>query len=243
MFKPTDIQQQLAKCREKNRDTGENLVLEARRILQKDLFAEENILANLKQYNQAVELLDEESLDEERIFSLADVKKVCVNNRLKFLESKAYKPEIPYEAVLRIRSLNSRFAKNIREFKILATPKAFVKSGVQQDTMLFAKTNYDNYYLVHQWGRSLPWYRRLQYWPMQNFENLFLTVIALTLILALSLPTWLITLDHKAEYWSGYRAAAFFHLLIFNMGVTAYITFAFNKNFSSSVWNREQEFD
>jgi hypothetical protein len=243
MFRPTDIQQQLANCRKKSRDTGESLVFEARRILQKDLFAEEKILANLKQYNQAVELLDEESMDEERIFSLADVKKVCVHNRLKFLESKAYKPEIPYEAVLRIRGLNSRFAKSIREFKILSVPQAFITADVQHDTMLFAKTNYDNYYLIHQWGTSLPWYRGLLYWPMRNFENLFMTVIALTLILALSLPTWLITLDHKADYWSGYRAAAFFHLLIFNMGVTAYITFAFNKNFSSSVWNRERDFD
>src|SRR6218665_3621882 len=169
MFRPTDIQQQLAKCRNKSRDSGDNLVLEARRILQKDLFAEENILANLKQYNQAVELLDEESLDEERIFSLADVKKVCVCNRLKFLESKAYKPEIPYEAVLRIRSLNSRFSKSIREFKIIAAPRAFAKPDAPQEAMLFAKTNYENYYLVHLWGKPLPWYRRLQFWPMRNF--------------------------------------------------------------------------
>jgi hypothetical protein len=62
------------------------------------------------------------------------------------------------------------------------------------------------------------------------------------LLLDLALPTRLITLDHSANYWSGYRAAAFFHLLIFNFGVTAYLTFAFAKNFSSSVWNRYTDF-
>ena len=69
------------------------------------------------------------------------------------------------------------------------------------------------------------------------------TVILSTLVLTLLLPTSLITLDARATYWSGYRAAAFMHLLIFNAGITTYITFAFLGNFSSSVWNRKRDFD
>lgn len=80
-------------------------------------------------------------------------------------------------------------------------------------------------------------------WPLRRFENLALTVIMATLLITLALPTWLITLDSSAQYWSGYRAAAFMHLLIFNAGITAYLTFAFSRHFSSTVWNRKKDFD
>jgi hypothetical protein len=243
MFKEVDIKRQLAQSREKNRKGGEMLLNEAQRILQQDLFTEEKILANLKQYNRAHEVLDEEALDDNLIFTLAEIKQVCVLYRLKFLESKVFKPEIPYEAVLRIKGLNEQFAKSIKEFRMLAMPESFAKQQAGGDALLFAKTNYGNYYLIHRWGKALPWHRKINYWPLRYFENLFLTVIAFTLILTLSLPIGLITLDPKADYWSGYRAAAFFHLLIFNMGVTAYVTFSFSKNFSSSIWNRERDFD
>ncbi len=242
MFKHTDIQQQLSRFREKQKDKGDNLVLEAQRILQQDLFTEKKILSNLGQYNRSFETLDEESLDDNLIFSPAEIKKVCIHFRLKFLESKHYKPEISYEAVLRIKGLNNQFAKKIKEFKIMAPAESFTQKENAEESVLFAGTNYGNYYLIHRWGNALPWHRQLRYWHMRYFENLFFSVIAFTLLVALSLPIGFITLDNKAEYWSGYRAAAFFHLLIFNMGVTAYTTFAFAKNFSSTVWNREQDF-
>jgi len=69
------------------------------------------------------------------------------------------------------------------------------------------------------------------------------TIILVTFIITMSLPINLITLDPSADYWSGYRAAAFFHLLIFNVGVVVYTTFAFSKNFSSTIWNRDRDFD
>ena len=53
--------------------------------------------------------------------------------------------------------------------------------------------------------------------PLKNFENLFKTVLLYTLIVTLIIPTPLITLDSEATYWSGYRAAAFMHLLIFRL--------------------------
>ena len=242
MFRQTDIQSELSRSRKKQRATGGNLVSEAQRILKRDLFTENKILANLGKYNRSFELLDEEALDDSLIFSQEDVRQVCINYRLKFLGSKSYQPEIPYEAVLRIKGFNSQFAKNLKEFKIMTTARAFSKKENQEEAVLFAGTNDGNYYLIHRWGTPLPWYRLIRYWHMRYFENLFLSVITFTLLVALSLPIGFITLDNKAEYWSGYRAAAFFHLLIFNMGVTAYTTFAFAKNFSSTVWNREQDF-
>lgn len=242
MPRDTNIQDQLLQAKRKRQLAGDGLIHEANKILNHDLFTEKKILENLVQYNNLSQFLEEENLDETRIFSSEEIKLICTDYRLKFLSSKSYKPVISYESVLMIKELNERFEKELKEFKILAPADGFVKKENRNEAILFAKTNHDNYYLVNRWGQPLKWHRKWLCWPMRNFENLFLTVIVTTLCIVLSLPTWLITLDHKAEYWSGYRAAAFFHILIFNMGVTAYITFAFAKNFSSTVWNREQDF-
>jgi hypothetical protein len=108
---------------------------------------------------------------------------------------------------------------------------------------MFVKTNDDNYYLALCWGKALKESRKLKFLHLRSFETLVMAILVTTFILTMCLPTQLITLDHKAEYWSGYRAAAFFHLLIFNFGVTVYFTFTFAKNFSNTVWNRYRDFD
>lgn len=238
----TGLHQQLKRAQSKRRALGGNLVSEANRILNKDLFTEGKILQHLGQYNALSGFLEEDQLDGNRVFSLAEIRQICITWRLKFLNSKLYKPVIPYEAVLMIKDLNLEFAKELDEFLILAPARAFAGKTPANETLLFTKTSDGNYYLIHRWGRPLKPQRQWLYWPMRHFENLLVTVFCFTLGITLALPTWLITLDHAAEYWSGYRAAAFFHLFIFNLGVTTYFTFAFAKNFSSTVWNREQDF-
>jgi len=243
MFEGTDIEQELVRLRNGMRSHEDKLIFEAKRILKKDLFAESKILENLKQYNKSYEVIDEEDVDPNFVFTPAEIKKMAVLYRLKFLESKIYKPEIPYEAILKIKYLNDTYNKEMKLFRMLALPESFIHADSKTASVLFIKTNYDNYYLIHRWGNKLQKSRLLKFWPLRYFENLFISILIITLVITLSLPTRLISLDPKAEYWSGYRAAAFFHLLIFNMGVTAYFTFAFSKNFSSSIWNSERDFD
>ncbi|MBL7931200.1 MAG: hypothetical protein JNL60_04845 [Bacteroidia bacterium] len=238
-----NIKEKLKDLAANSRSNQEELVREARRILKQELFSDKKILDNLKQYNKANEVLDEENIDSDLVFRIEEIRKIAIVNRLKFLESKLYKSEVPYEAVLRIKYLNDHFYKDIAHFRILSHPESFVNGGLDHESLLFAKTNYDNYYLIHSWGKKPKWYRHYQFWPLKKFETLVISLLIFTLVIALVLPTRLITLDASATYWSGYRAAAFFHLLIFNLGVTAYITFAFGKNFSSSIWNKYKDFD
>jgi hypothetical protein len=242
MLQESDVKIQLARLRRKNRTDGEQLVHEAKRILNNDLFTETKILENLKHYNTSFGVLDEEDLDPSHIFTLEEIKQVAVMYRLKFLESNFYKPEIPYEAVLKIKHLNESFGKEIKTFSILAHPTAFRIRERNDESLLFVRTNHDNFYLVHRWGKEFKSMRKIENFPFRNFETLALTVVAVTLLITAILPTRFITLDSKATYWCGYRAAAFFHLLIFNLGMTIYFTFAFGKNFSSSTWNKVKDF-
>lgn len=241
MLNPVNIKELLRKSKLHHLGQGEHLIEDAKRVLRRDLFSEQKILQNLKAYNSAKDLLEEDSLEKENVFLLKDIKTTCVNYRLRFLDSEYYGSEIPFEAIAKIKALNQNQRKELKHFKVLGSQQAL--SGKRdEEVLLLCKTMDENYYLIHRWGKPLKWSRRLFTWPLRNFETLFTSVGLITAIITIVLPTGLISLDENIDYFSGFRLAAFFHLLIFNFGVTAYITFAFNKNFSSSVWNQSSEF-
>jgi len=237
-----DLLIQLKKCKEKNTKESDAIISEVNRILHKDLYSEKNVLNNLKHYNRSFELIDEEDVDKNQIFKLSEIKKLAIKYRLRFLDSQCCKSDFPYESVLKIEHINSEYKKSLKGFKVLSTGNFFKSPKNEDNALLFAPTNLGNYYLIHKWGKSLKWHRKFFSWPLRNIETLFLTIIIVTFIITMSLPTYLITLDRKATYWCAYRIGIFFHLFIFNMGVTAYVTFAFSKNLSSSIWNINKDF-
>ncbi|WP_317899346.1 hypothetical protein [Aurantibacillus circumpalustris] len=242
MFGDVNLKYELSRIRSKMRSQEDQAIEEAKKILRQDLLSNKKILDNLSLYSNTYDVIDEEDVNYSEIFTASEIKKVAILYRLKFLDHNLYKPEIPDEIEFKIQNLNHTFSKEIKGYKILAPYGAFEKATNPMESTLFVKTNYDNYYLLHRWGKPIKAKRKFQFLPLRNFEFLVTTIFLVTMIIAVSLPTRLITLDHKAEYWSGYRAAAFFHLLIFNFGVTVYFTFAFAKNFSSSVWNSYKDF-
>lgn len=242
MFSGLSIDNELAKYRQKMRTEDEVLIQEVNKILQKDLLSDKKILDNLKHYNKSFHVLNEDECDPKYIFTLSEIRQIAIHLKLRFLDSSIFKGDIPYEAILKIKDLNRQHVKELNDFRVLSTFTAFSNRSNTEQKALFALTDTNTYYLIHTWGDTLPWYRKLTHWPLRNFETLFVSLLIITCILALGLPTSLISLDPKAEYWSGWRIATFFHLLIFNMGVTAYITFTFSKNFHSSLWNSNKDF-
>ncbi len=241
MFKSLNIHARLLWEKQNNLQLEEQLLREAKTILHQDLFTEKKILQNLRAYNDRKDLLNEDEIEKENIFHVKDIQTICVNYRLRFLNSEHYLSEIPYEAIAKIKQLSQNQYKNLKHFKILGSNES-IHGKSTDELCLFCKTMDENYYLVHRWGKPYNWNRQILSWPLRKFETLFVTVALITLMIALVLPSGLITLDKSIGYFSGFRIAAFFHLLIFNFGVTAYITFAFNKNFSSSVWQQSTEF-
>jgi hypothetical protein len=243
MFNAFDISSELLKIKAKSTKPEDFVIYEVKKILNEALFKEKNILDHLKTYNKSFEYLDEENLDKEFIFSQETLKQFCTNYRFKFLNSQEYKFEIPYEAILKIKHLNEVQKKHLDGIKILGLSDAFRKKVPQANFAMFVPTVLGNYYLVHAWGNKLPWYHKLVSFPLRSFETLAMSLIVFVLLVTLSLPTFLITLDRTATYWCGYRIATYFHLLIFFSGVTVYILVGFNKRFSSSVWQQSSEFD
>ncbi|MBA3663404.1 MAG: hypothetical protein H0W61_04245 [Bacteroidetes bacterium] len=224
------------------RKAEDNLIDQVGQILHDNTFNKKNVLENLKNYNASFTVINEDEVDKDLIFSISEIKKVAISYRLRFIDTVFYKHELPYECVLKIDYLNSTYKKEVQGLKVLSTGKFLKNKNSTDPALLFSPTNLGNYYLLHDWGKPLKWSRAISNWPLRNIETLFLTLIITTLIITLCLPTYLITLDRKATYWCAYRIGVFFHLFIFNMGVTAYITFAFSKNLSTGIWNSEKDF-
>lgn len=238
-----NIKDELLKIKAKT-NLPENIVIdEVNRILMMGVQQDKNILHNLSSYKKTFEFLEEDGLDKSLLFKPEELKKICTELRLKFIDSQNYPFDIPYEAIYNINELNRKQGKNLNGFKIMGVGSTFKKPVNAANFVLFAPTRYGNYYLVHAWGNNLKWYHKLIAFPLRSFETLAIVLIIFTAIVTLCLPTFLITLDRTATYWSGYRAGTFFHLLIFFSGITAYMLVGFNKRFSGSVWQDENDYN
>ncbi len=236
MKKFSDIQRTL-EGEKSHSSKEEQLLLEAKKVLIQGRLTEKNVLDNLSFYKSSFEFLDEEEIIGKQIFSILQIKSTATKLRLRFLPSQAFEGEIPYEAVLKIKDLNLKHRKELKHFKILSTKKFFAENDSPDQAMLFAQTLYGNYYHIHTWGNWLKKNRKLKLVPLRNFESFALCLLLFTLIETLLISNRYLTTDLRATYFSMYRMAAFFHLLILNTGLLVFLLFGFNCNFSEHIWD------
>lgn len=237
MFSDVKLVQALEKERSRLKKKEERVLDEVNRILQDDLFSEKNILKNLKSYNRTFDLLGEEGLDRNRIFSINEIKNVCIQYDLRFLDSQKYRGEFPAEAVMEIKILSRSRKKPLENFKILGPLQSFRVKNAISDPMLFTETNKGNFYLVHHWDHRVPWYKKIVTFPFQKFENLLGTLVALCTVLTLITPQPWIMDTHAFGYWDMHRFALFFHLFITIGSITGFLMLAFHRSFTSGKWD------
>lgn len=222
---------------EKQRTSAEDkLLAEAHKVLVQGRLTEKNILENLKFYKSSFEFLDEEEMPSEKTFTAKQIRATAIKLHLRFLPSQAFEGEIPYEAVLKIKDLNAVHKKELKHFKILSTKKFFAHNSGEQ-AMLFGQTLYGNYYHIHTWGNAFKKNRKLFSFPLRNFECFAVVLLLFTLIEAVVIPDKYLSTDARATYLSMYRIAAFFHMLILNLGLLIFLMFGFHANFSENNWD------
>ncbi|MEI6020645.1 MAG: hypothetical protein WCR21_05910 [Bacteroidota bacterium] len=243
MKKDKSIHNCLLTVKRKTISAEDKLIFETKKILNNDLISEKNILQHLGHYKQMNELVNEESVDGLYVFSVDDIYKTAVNYRLKFLDSRYFNAQLPYELVLKIKDIEKAQQKGLKHFKILSGDKSFRGKENTDACALFVKTNHNNYFLIHQWGERLSLKRKIINWPLRNFETFALSIACITFIEGLLIPNSFIIREPTAEYWNGYRGGTFFHLLIINTGFSVYLLLTFAKNFSNNLWNRKNDFD
>ncbi len=232
MFSRTNIENQLLKYRSKRIDE-QSIITEVQQIFAENTKQREAIRSTLTEESSEIENhFNFDLLEGSHIFHIDDIKNLCVNYRLRFLDSHYFKGDFPEEAISEIRSLEKNHEIILKNFKIIA-PAKLLKLENADDPLLFAPMGNDYFYLIHKWGNDLHPFRKLLMWPYKNFENLVFTVALLSLFITSITPMkWFSANANFQEY-------LFLFLIIFKGvgGFVIFYGFSKGKDFNGSIWN------
>lgn len=233
LLQKTNIQDKLAKHKAKD-PSGEKKVLEeVYHILQEIDVQHTRIKQNIATGNGGLtNNFDFDQLETKNIFHISDIKDICIDYRLRFLDSRYFKGDIPEEGISKIKQLEKNHNIELRGFKIIAPSKLF-KLEDKDDPLLFAPIGNGYFYLIHQWGNDLHPLRKLLMWPFKSVVNLGVVVFALSFLLTLMIPEGLFTKSSSAtEFW-----IMFFFMFKSVASVVIFYGFAMGKNFNPVIWN------
>ncbi len=232
LLKKTNIEEKLQQL--KNKSISENEILTSvKEILRKDDLNDERILKNVSNNNSTNNnnfKLD--LLETKNIYHLDQIKSICIDYRLRFLDTKFFKGDLPYEAISKIKHIEKKHNTELKGFKIIAPSKLF-KLENADDPLLFAPIGNGYYYLIHKWGNDLNPIRKWLMMPFRNFENLVFTTILFSFLITLLVPDGLFSNGmSSSEFWM-----IFFFMFKSVAAVVIYYGFAAGKNFSTAIWD------
>lgn len=218
MFSQTNLQEELLALRQRRMDARS--------------FAD-GLLSDLSDAGVTGDLgLDLDLLDVDKIVHLTDIKKLCVDFRLRFLPAQYFKGEWPEEAVEKVRQLEVEHDTTIEDLRIIAPAKRLRLENAD-DPLLMLPLGNDYFYLIHKWGNDLHPFRKWMMWPYKNFENMVFTVFLISVLLTWFLPIeWLHPEPGAREY-----VLTFLFLFKCVGFVVLYYGFAKGKNFNEAIWN------
>ncbi len=230
LFSGLNIKKELIRHRSNQND----LLKEVQDLLSEQSDKDLEILSRLKKNNSHSDIqLD--SSESENIFSIDDIRHICIRYRLRFLESVHFKSEYPYDAISEIKAFEKKYNVTIQSFHIIAPSEAFDLENINKDPLLFARLSERNYYLLHQWGNDMKWYRKILAWPLQNLKTFLLTLITICTLLSFALPD---SLMHVFTFQSSMylRIWLSIHMFIGLTGLTLWAGLSYDKSFSEMNW-------
>jgi len=181
MFREVDIIAELAKERENQQRGSDALLKHAVQILSSDLDKDQHIQNRLKGNAQEFAQLSVDqlgSLDGDLVFDSLVIERIATKFRLRFLNSKMYAGEIPYEATAKVKALEEQIGHEFSSFSILAPASRFQLKDATEDPILFADLGNGEYYMIHKWGDDMGWFRSILNFPVRNITTLALTSIS-----------------------------------------------------------------
>jgi hypothetical protein len=232
LLKRTNIEEMLSRAAEREDREG-SIMLEVAEVLRKDREHGQRIHKTIQKSGAGdSNTFEFDLLETRRIFHLSQIRAICIDYRLRFLDSKYFKGEIPEQAVSEIKKLEKMHQTELKGFKILAPSKLF-KLEDKDDPILFAPIGNGYFYLICKWGKDLHPLRRVLVWPFKNIVNLAAVVLFISLLVTLMVPRGLFSkTGSAAEFW-----IIFFFMFKSIAAVVIFYGFALGKNFNPAIWN------
>ena len=181
---------------------------------------------------QSTNAFDIEQLATDKIYHLDTIRDICIDYRLRFLDLKYFKNDLPQEAFDKIAALEMEHDTTLTGFKVMAPSKLFRLKNTD-DPLLFVPLGNDYFYLIHQWGDDLHPFRKALMWPFKNIWNLLLTLLVVSWGVTLITPMAIFT---KTTSWTTFWMVYFFNFKAI-ASVVLFSGFALGKNFNPAIWN------
>lgn len=234
LFHSVNIEKALKKERQYlQKNTDKELLDEVNEILLQSKKEDQAILNRLNGSNFSEQEFYAQ-FEQDKIYSISEIKRVCEKYRLRFLDSKYFKGEIPYQAISQIKQIEKKNKIEFSSFKIIAPAGLFKLEDAHQDPLLFASIGNGNYYLIHKWGNDLSWHRKVLSYPLRNLYSFFTSIFVLSAILSFLVPeSWL----NMPMGSLTLRIWLTVHLFIGFSGFLIFLGSSLQKNFSSNVWD------
>jgi hypothetical protein len=236
MFNSIDLKSELEKQRSKW-FSEENILEFYKNILKSDAVDNNDTLRKLNSKSNITQnnfVFDE--LDTNAIFHISDIKKICVDYRLRFLDTVHFQDIYPAEAISKIQDLENIHNTTLGGFKIIAPMDVF-KLRKADDPLLFAPMGNGFYYLIHKWGNDVHPLRKIKYWSIKNIENLGIALAAISILLtALTYPFFF---TKPASF--GYLLMLFMFYFKGAVGMVFIFCGSSGKNFSEYSWQSQYD--
>lgn len=231
MLTPVDIQQKLIRERKKAINS-DDIVGWAYSVLN-DETQESTILQRLSKspIERDINNFDIDKVATDAIFHITQIRKICIDYRLRFLDTKYFKGSYPQEVVEKIQQIEKEHNTVLDGFKIIAPSKLFTLDKAD-DPLLFAPMGNGYYYLIHKWGTDLHPLRKYKYWSIKNVENLGVSLFVFSFLL--TMVTKDIIYDESATF--GHLFMLFLFYVKGVLGMLFFYGAASGKNFSQYAW-------
>lgn len=174
-------------------------------------------------------------LDSKNIFHLSDIRKTCIDYRLRFLNSKFFKGDFPDLTVKKIDVFKKDHRINNLDLKVMAPSKLF-KLKNADDPLLFASLGNDYFYLIDKWGNDLSYFRKISMWPFKSLTNILIFLVLLSILATLIIPKGIFVYDKEplTEFFITYL-----FVLKSVIAIVIFFGFSLGKNFNTAIWNRK----
>ena len=222
--------------RERNKQISSNeLKSLIKDIWDKEDFKKNRIAKSLNEKNnENFNKMKFEEMETKNIFHKDTIKSICVQYRLRFLDSNLFKGDYPNNITKVISDIEKKHETTLNNFMIMAPSKLF-KIKSPDDPILFVPLGNDYYYLIHKWGEEFNHLRKLLVLPFKNIDNLTVFSILVSVFFALVGKLLIPSLTSSEVF------ILFLFLVKGFIFIFFYMFFLTRRNFSESIWNSKYD--
>ncbi len=237
MLEKVNLENKLKEVRAKKFKNSNDILEAYLQLLNKDDENRNRIRESLTEENsEKSNTFNTDQLESARVFHVSQIRKICIDYRLRFLDTAYFKDTYPEEAISEINNLEKIHNTTFSNFKIVAPIDVF-KLRKADDPLLFLPMGNGYHYLVHKWGNDVSPLRKLKYWSIKNIENLLVSLTLISIVFtALTYPFFL-TQDPSF----GYLLMLFMFYFKGVVGMFFIFCGGRGKNFSEYSWQSQYD--